>query len=263
MLTYEAIIREAGNRGMPKEKIRGIVREYLQVLMLKYLYKSPCADKFFFMGGTSLRLLYGLRRFSEDLDYNLRDLDKKEFEECAKQIQKNLGKEGISSNLAFEHRGTLYVAEYSFKDIMKDYGITDKRGEIIIKFEGNTPAYELETETGIINGFGELFIVNAMSKGSIFADKIDALRNKKMGRHIYDIIYLLSKKTPVNRKLLKENGINADPKKAVNDVVSGMTEKKLEELAEKIKPFLFDPEEEKLVRNAKTAVKNLSDAYDL
>jgi predicted nucleotidyltransferase component of viral defense system len=262
MLTYESIVREAEGRGMPREKIRGIVREYLQVILLKHLYRGAYAGNFYFMGGTSLRLLYGLRRFSEDLDFNLMGLGKKGFEECAKTIREDLLKEGITSELSFSHRDTLFIAEYSFKGIMDRYGIIDKRGELLIKFEANKPPYKLETETGIVNGFGELFIVNAMYRGSVFADKIDALRNKKMGRHVYDIIYMLSKKFPIDRKLLKENGINAEPKEALKEIFSEITDAKLIELAEKIKPFLFDPKEQELIRNAKTVVSNLSAGYD-
>ena len=262
MLTYESIIREAEGRNMPREKIRGIVREYLQVIMLKHLYRSAYAGNFYFMGGTSLRLLYGLRRFSEDLDFNLLGLGKKGFEECAKTIRKDLLKEGITSVLSFSHRDTLFIAEYSFKGVMEGYGITDKRGELLIKFKANKPAYKLETETGVVNGFGELFIVNAMSKGSVFADKIDALRNKTMGRHINDIVYMLSKRFPVNRTLLKVNGINAEPKEALKEIFSEITDAKLIELAEKIKPFLFDPKEQELIRNAKTVVSNLASGYE-
>ncbi|MFZ2454997.1 MAG: nucleotidyl transferase AbiEii/AbiGii toxin family protein [Candidatus Altiarchaeia archaeon] len=262
MLSYESVIREAEARNMPREKIRGIVREYLQVIMLKHLYRSAYAGNFYFMGGTSLRLLYGLRRFSEGLDYNLKGLGKKGFEECAETIRKDLLKEGIPSELSFSHRDTLFIAEYSFKGIMEEYGVTDKRGELVIKFEANKPAYKLETETGVVSGYGELFIVNAMSKGSVFADKIDALRNKKIGRHVYDILFLLSKKFPVDRTLLKENGIKAEPKEALKEVFSGITDAKLIELAEKIKPFLFDPKEQELVRNAKIAVSNLASGYE-
>jgi predicted nucleotidyltransferase component of viral defense system len=262
MLSYDAVVREAEARNMPREKIRGIVREYLQVIMLKHLYRSSYAGKFYFMGGTSLRLLYGLRRFSEDLDFNLKGLGKTGFEECAETIRKDLLKEGITSELSFSNRDTLFIAEYSFKGIMEGYGITDKRGELVIKFEANKPVYKLETETGVVNGFGELFIVNAMSKGSVFADKIDALRNKKMGRHVYDIIYMLSKKFSVDRTLLKENGIDAEPKEALKEIFSGITDAKLAELAEKIKPFLFDPKEQELVKNAKIVVSNLSERYE-
>lgn len=75
---------------MPTHKLRGIVREYLQALILKYLYQSRWQDRFFFLSGTCLRLLYGLKRFSEDVDFNIKNLTQSEFEETAKFIKKEL-----------------------------------------------------------------------------------------------------------------------------------------------------------------------------
>ncbi|MBI2252835.1 MAG: nucleotidyl transferase AbiEii/AbiGii toxin family protein, partial [Armatimonadetes bacterium] len=70
MLTYDALINQAKIRGVPFTKIRGILREYLQVLILKELYKTEEGKKLFFTGGTYLRLVHNLKRFSEDLDFN-------------------------------------------------------------------------------------------------------------------------------------------------------------------------------------------------
>ena len=47
-----------------------ILREYLQILFLSYLYREKQADKIYFKGGTALRLLFGSPRFSEDLDFS-------------------------------------------------------------------------------------------------------------------------------------------------------------------------------------------------
>ena len=50
-----------------------IMREYLQILFLTYLYGEKEADKIFFKGGTAIRLLFGSTRFSEDLDFSVLD----------------------------------------------------------------------------------------------------------------------------------------------------------------------------------------------
>ena len=47
------------------------LREILQEVALLGLWRSKFFDKAAFYGGTSLRLLYGLDRFSEDLDFSL------------------------------------------------------------------------------------------------------------------------------------------------------------------------------------------------
>ena len=50
-----------------------VIREYVQHLFLSHLYALPQSDHLAFKGGTALRLLYGSPRFSEDLDFTLRD----------------------------------------------------------------------------------------------------------------------------------------------------------------------------------------------
>ena len=70
MLTYDSLIEQAQSRGMPPTKIRAILREYLQILILKQLYKTESGKKLYFTGGTYLRLIHNLKRFSEDLDFN-------------------------------------------------------------------------------------------------------------------------------------------------------------------------------------------------
>jgi len=46
-----------------------ITREFLQLLILKIIYDENYFKNLAFVGGTALRILYNLRRFSEDLDF--------------------------------------------------------------------------------------------------------------------------------------------------------------------------------------------------
>jgi len=47
-----------------------VVREYLQALIMRSLYESQAFRSIVFMGGTALRFLYNLPRYSEDLDFS-------------------------------------------------------------------------------------------------------------------------------------------------------------------------------------------------
>ncbi|MBU1656533.1 MAG: nucleotidyl transferase AbiEii/AbiGii toxin family protein, partial [Candidatus Omnitrophica bacterium] len=77
MLTYDSLVEQAKIGGMPPAKTRGILREYLQVLILKGLYKNEEGKRFYFTGGTYLRLVCGLKRFSEDLDFDVKNITRK------------------------------------------------------------------------------------------------------------------------------------------------------------------------------------------
>ena len=47
------------------------LREIMQEIALLGLWRSKFFEKAAFYGGTALRILYGMERFSEDLDFSL------------------------------------------------------------------------------------------------------------------------------------------------------------------------------------------------
>ena len=66
MLSYEALIERAKLRDMPSDKMRGVLREYLQILILKEIQRKSPIRRLCFTGGSYLRLVHNIRRFSED-----------------------------------------------------------------------------------------------------------------------------------------------------------------------------------------------------
>jgi len=50
---------------------RCLVREYLQARILEFLQENGAFTNWVFVGGTALRFLYSMPRFSEDLDFSL------------------------------------------------------------------------------------------------------------------------------------------------------------------------------------------------
>lgn len=53
-----------------RTEVLNVMREYLQNLLLSYLYQQPQAEHIAFKGGTALKILYRSPRFSEDLDFS-------------------------------------------------------------------------------------------------------------------------------------------------------------------------------------------------
>lgn len=257
MLNYESILESAALKGMPTNKCRGIIREYIQTLILKYLYSSPYQDKFFFLGGTSLRLLYDMKRFSEDLDFNVKDIKEREFEETAKFIKHELSRENINCLLEFEHRKPLYIAEFIFEEIKNIEKVSQRRGRMLIKLEANLPVYEFPEDVRSISSFGEIFLVKAMAKEWVFADKIDTLHNKRLGRHIYDIIFMLSKRFKVSKEMLRIHGITEEPKEAILRIINSIKDEELKRLARQVAPFLFDESQKELIIKAKTVIPQM------
>ncbi|MCM8780172.1 MAG: nucleotidyl transferase AbiEii/AbiGii toxin family protein [Candidatus Omnitrophica bacterium] len=140
MLALEYLLEEAKASGLPLLKRRAILREYLQVIILDSIYKHPLGKSMFFAGGTALRFFYNLPRFSEDLDFDARSLNLKEFKEILKVVAEGLRREGFSPQPSLEKRKNLFSAELNFAGLMKLYGITDTRGlDLMIKIEVYRP----------------------------------------------------------------------------------------------------------------------------
>lgn len=68
----ENLIKEEKKLGTHDSFIRNILKEYLQVHLLYYLYTSSAyKQNLIFTGGTCLRHFYGLERLSEDIDFDV------------------------------------------------------------------------------------------------------------------------------------------------------------------------------------------------
>jgi len=73
------------------------LRESLQILILKVIYDRGFFKNLSFVGGTALRILYDLKRFSEDLDFSLIQKKGFDFTKFSQDLKKQLKlKEEIS-----------------------------------------------------------------------------------------------------------------------------------------------------------------------
>jgi predicted nucleotidyltransferase component of viral defense system len=264
MLTYEALLEQAKSREMPPTKIRGILREYLQILILKEIYKIPAGKKLYFTGGTYLRLIHNLKRFSEDLDFNSNKITKLEFEQLLKKVKNELKRIGLKPELEFSHWENLCVAKLIFPQIEQIYKAKSKYSKkegIIIKIESFLLEQKINTETEVATGFGQFYPCISTDKSILFADKIDALRKKNRGRHIYDIIFMLSNKYTIDKSRLKALGINTEPFKIIAERINDFSKKELKKQADSLQPFLFDETQADLVKNAQTIIPSLLEKY--
>ena len=56
-----------------------MLKEYLLLMILDYISSSEYVSRLSFIGGTNLRLIKKIDRFSEDLDFDCKDLSKEDF----------------------------------------------------------------------------------------------------------------------------------------------------------------------------------------
>jgi hypothetical protein len=251
MLSMEYLLEEAKHNGLPIIKKRGILREYLQVIILNSVYKHPLGKKIFFTGGTALRFFYNMPRFSEDMDFDTMRLDFDEFREILKYAKSGLLNEGFVCEVSSEKRDNLYIAELYFKDIMRLYKITDRRGmDLMIKIDLFKPSWKLRPESGVLSLYGYNITGVLLNKGCIFSEKLCALFNRKRGRDVYDALFMLKKGFPFDKNVLTANAIKGSPGRAILKHLKSLSLKELKFLADQVKPFLFKEEDDELVLNA-------------
>jgi predicted nucleotidyltransferase component of viral defense system len=166
-----------------------IFREYLQLVFLSYFYQEKGSSKYYFKGGTALRLLYGSPRFSEDLDFST-NRSNADIEKFLSKIEKKLELElpGLRIKKLHEGReGLRFQVKYTDQNFKYPLNIRlDFHQQKLIK--GKTFS-TLRTKFPVMI-FPQVFHI---SMEGILKEKLKALEERNKGRDLFDIWYLLSK----------------------------------------------------------------------
>lgn len=196
-----------------KQEEFNAIKEIMQEIALAALSRTEFFKHAVFQGGTCLRILYGLPRFSEDLDFILREANsffvwkpyldnmRMEFEAYGMQLDvQDRSKAESTVKKAF-------IKEDSFGKILtltypRDVADVQK---IQIKFEIDThPPEGCLIETKYVD-FPYSFSVTLQDMSSLFSGKCHALlcREYTKGRDWFDFIWYVARKAPLNTLFLK------------------------------------------------------------
>ena len=228
------------------EDFKSALREVAQKIILSGLARSNMFDYVAFYGGTSLRLLHGLDRFSEDLDFTLiRDSDGFDFVKCLSFAEKELNSYGINA-ISYLKEGALEMSiirgyiKINLLDcelaLLGDNRYNIDRKELLnIKVEVETKYYAdtiCEYKTVF---FPTIYKVRTFDMQTMFACKLCAVLNRHWltrvkGRDYFDYLYYISLGTGINYKFLSN----------VLDIENMCPEKLKELLIEKFNTVDFD-----------------------
>ncbi|NPV14035.1 nucleotidyl transferase AbiEii/AbiGii toxin family protein [candidate division WOR-3 bacterium] len=213
----EVIEKSIAGIARREEKVH-ITREFLQLLVLKILDDKGYFKNLAFVGGTALRVLYGLRRFSEDLDFSLIAKKDYDFDNLLEKVAYELTKAGFSLDIKSSTEGAVHSALLKFKDILFLLGLAHQKGQkLSIKLEiDSNPPRGWQTELSLVNKHF-VFTVNHFDIPSLYATKLHACFFRKYikGRDFYDLIWYLGKKVLPNFELLN-NAIEQTEHKRIN-----------------------------------------------
>ena len=253
-----------------KNEYQNAIHEIMQEIALLGLWRAKFFDHAAFYGGTSLRILYGLNRFSEDLDFSLLQPDPSfKLLPFLKAIAEEMEISGLQVNIehkikqpegsirsAFLKTGTLET----FLKIGLDKSLqkhTQSNEEIKIKLE-----IDIDPPAGFSTEIKYLltplpFSVRTYIPEDLFAGKMHALlcrpyKVRVKGRDWYDFLWYMAKGFALNLSHLeirmRQSGHYTSNKPLTKEIFLSLLEEKIrglniESAKEDIRKFIQDQRE--------------------
>jgi hypothetical protein len=245
------------------------LREIIQEIALLGLWRSKFFDKAAFYGGTALRILYGLDRFSEDLDFTLlepmSDFDLGSF---GSSLEKELQAFGFDMHLEQKNmavKGPVQSAFLKAKtlsqmlviDIGEEMLREIPKGQLLkIKLEVDTdPPPHFSTETKFMLA-PIPFSVRVLVLPDLFAGKMHAVlcrrwKTRVKGRDWYDLVWYITHHPELHLAHLEQrmrqtgdwHGVERLTDKAFFQVLHATIESlDVNKARSEVSPFVKDPE---------------------
>lgn len=175
-----------------------LTREYLQALILQSLQRAGAMTTIAFHGGTALRFLYSLPRYSEDLDFALeRNSQSYDFRSHLQTIRKDLEAQGYTITLKVNDQKTVHSAFIRFSGLLYELKLSPHQDEMLaVKLEVDTnPPAGAALDTSLVRRH-VLLNLQHHDRASLLSGKLHAILQRPYlkGRDLYDLIWYLSDK---------------------------------------------------------------------
>lgn len=260
---------EKYNCGTPEETEHAL-REILQEIALLGLWRSKFFEHAAFYGGTALRILYGLDRFSEDLDFSLLAADTTfDLARYLPSLISEINAFGFQVEGKKQDKTAMTAVQSAFLkaqtlQVMLEFEIDPRiRGRID---SNQLLKIKLEIDTDPPSGFGVEskyllqpipFAVRVYTLPDLFAGKTHALlcrkwKNRVKGRDWYDFVWYCSNYPVLNvahlEARMRQSGHWQNENRLSFQVTLQLLAEAIDSLdlrqAKKdIKPFIRNPEE--------------------
>ena len=180
------------------EPIRGrnVAREYLQARILGALQRAGAMTSLAFHGGTCLRFLFSLPRYSEDLDFTLENrASGYDLRALLKSVRAELSREGYQVDLRRREHRAVHSAYLRVPGVLHELRLSPHRTEALsVKIEVDSrPPAGATTTVSLVRRHETLRLFHH-DRASLLAGKLHAVlqRPYTKGRDLYDLIWYLS-----------------------------------------------------------------------
>jgi predicted nucleotidyltransferase component of viral defense system len=223
---------------------RAIVREYLQCKILQAIFESKQASKLSFLGGTSLCIIHGNSRFSEDIDLDNFGLSWQAFGDMIQRVKLFLGREGFLVETSMVAKEAFHC-NLRFPDLLFKLGLSPLQQEKIhIQLDTVAQGYSYPPEVKILNKFDVFTEIRLTPLKILLSQKIHTAANRKRpkGRDFYDITFLFSKTKPDFGYINQKMGIPS-PERLREELLQKIEDFDFDALAVDVAPFLISKEQ--------------------
>ncbi len=222
MTTFDSMVAEFRRKNAADE--RNAIHEVMQQIALAGLARGGFFQKAAFYGGTCLRLLHDMRRFSEDMDFSLLEPDRNfRFEDYFPAVVEEFKLAGKDVEIKMKHKGQPSAIESEFlkesSDVFDIGFTTEKRQKVKIEVDIDPPP-KFSTEMCVLNE-PRSCIVRAYTLPDLFAGKVSAALFRKWKRRIkgrdwYDVAWYIAMRVPLDLAHLVERAKESAPEADVS-----------------------------------------------
>lgn len=177
-------------------------QDYVQALFLQELYRET--DALVFKGGTFLKHVHGLDRFSEDLDFTR--LDGASIVESLESAAGQLDRYGLPASVdAVDRRANGVVARLRYEGPLFD-GTDRSRGRVEVDVSTRDDVFRDPEWRRLFVPYPETraVTVRCLAIEEAFAEKLRALSTRSRGRDLYDCWFLIQQDVPVEAALVEQ-----------------------------------------------------------
>jgi predicted nucleotidyltransferase component of viral defense system len=246
---------------------RNLIKEFLQVVVLDYLYSNPKYSSLVFYGGSSLVHCYGLPRLSEDLDFV--DIKKEiELDTLAKDLEKFFADKTDLNVVAKVQSFRIYLKFPILKELGMVSDNTSESDLLFLKveiFKGFDFCSVYEVETKPIFRFNRSVLVKTFDLSTLMATKIRAVLNRTWekkdkagetvitvkGRDYFDLMWYLEKGIKPNLGCIENNMTAEELKEKILTIIEKIDERSI---TLDLENFISD---KNFVKNLGTNIKDI------
>jgi predicted nucleotidyltransferase component of viral defense system len=203
------------------------LREILQEIALLGLWRSRFFEKAAFYGGTALRILFGLDRYSEDLDFSLlKPAAEFDLSRYCNALEKEISAFGFEATVTGKNKSAQSAIQSAFPkaDALKHLLVINTTESLTASIpHGQVLKIKIEVDTDPPPGFDTEtrfllqpipFSVRAFSLPDMFAGKMHAVlcrgwKGRVKGRDWYDLVWYVANHPQLHLQHLEQRMIQS------------------------------------------------------